>query len=342
MNILIIHTAFIGDIVLSIPVIKELKIKYPNSKIFFLTTPINAQLLENNPNLEEVLIFDKKNRDKGLFGLIKYSSKLRKYKFDKIFVLHRYLRSSVLAYLSFPKEIIGFKSASGSFLYTKKIDYNINLHEIDRMISLVDEGSTKNTTLKPKIEIYVPVKVIEKVDKIWNEFLLNNKIIITLAPGSNWFTKMWPSYYYDKVINMLLGIENVVIILIGSVNDSTISLENSNKTLDLRGKTTLLEMAEILKRTDILVSNDSSPIHIGSAFDKPFIIAIFGPTTKSLGFTPSNLKNKVIEIENLDCRPCGLHGSKKCPKGHFKCMKEIYPEIIFIEIQKVIKLIKLQ
>ena len=336
LRILIIHTAFIGDIVLSTPIIEKLKTEYPNSEIYYLTTPISATLLKSNPDINEVLIFDKKSNDKGVIGLLRTAMNLRKYKFDKVFVLHRYMRSSTLAFLSGGKERIGFESASGSFLYNKKVRYNSEFHEIERVLSLVESKSKQNDQKEYKIKIYTTPESKVKIDKFWNEFSLFNKQIITIAPGSKWFTKMWPSEYFDTLIDQLSQLKSVSVVLIGGNEDKEILLINANKTIDLRGETSLLDMAEILNRTDILVSNDSSPLHIASSFERPFILAIFGPTTKSLGFTPSNKKNKIMEVPDLTCRPCGLHGSAKCPLGHFKCMKNLYPEIILKEIKNII------
>ena len=290
LRILIIHTAFIGDIVLSTPIIEKLKTEYPNSEIYYLTTPISATLLKSNPDINEVLIFDKKSNDKGVIGLLRTAMNLRKYKFDKVFVLHRYMRSSTLAFLSGGKERIGFESASGSFLYNKKVRYNSEFHEIERVLSLVESKSKQNDQKEYKIKIYTTPESKVKIDKFWNDFSLFNKQIITIAPGSKWFTKMWPSEYFDTLIDQLSQLKSVSVVLIGGNEDKEILLINANKTIDLRGETSLLDMAEILNRTDILVSNDSSPLHIASSFERPFILAIFGPTTKSLGFTPSNKK----------------------------------------------------
>ena len=97
-RIAIIHTAFIGDIVLSTPIIEKLKTEYPNSEIYYLTTPISATLLKSNPDINEVLIFDKKSNDKGVIGLLRTAMNLRKYKLDKVFVLHWYMTSSTLSF----------------------------------------------------------------------------------------------------------------------------------------------------------------------------------------------------------------------------------------------------
>lgn len=324
MNILIIHTAFIGDIALSTPFLRAVSDKYPDADIYYLTTPAGAALLENNPLIKEVIVFDKKGKDKGLKGFFKTVKLLRKYKFNKAFILHRYLRSSFLGYFSGAGERIGFDVASGSFLYTKKIKYRKDLHEIDRLLSFVN-----GETGKYKVEIYPSDVNISNIDIIWEKYGIEKQKIIAVAPGSKWYTKMWPREYFDELLDKLSNLENVKIILVGGKEDKEIELKNADKTIDLRGETSLLDLAEILKRTDVLVTNDSSPIHIGSAFEKPFIAAIFGPTVKEFGFTPSNKKNMVIETEGLECRPCGMHGHDKCPLGHFKCMREITPEKVF-------------
>ena len=324
MNILVIHTAFIGDIALSTPFVRALSDTYPGANLYYLTTPAGATLLQNNPLIKEVVVFDKKGKDKGLKGFFKTVKLLRKYKLNKVFILHRYLRSSFLGYFSGAKERIGFDIASGSFLYTKKVKYRKDLHEIDRLLKFVDGEPGKY-----KVEIYPSDVNADNIDKIWQKYDIKEQKIIAVAPGSKWFTKMWPREYFDDLLERLSGLDNVKTVLVGGKEDKEIELKNENMAIDLRGETSLLDLAEILKRTDVLVTNDSSPIHIGSAFEKPFIAAIFGPTVKEFGFTPSNKKNTVIEIEGLECRPCGMHGHDKCPLGHFKCMREILPEKVF-------------
>ncbi|MEG0397949.1 MAG: glycosyltransferase family 9 protein, partial [Cetobacterium sp.] len=128
------------------------------------------------------------------------------------------------------------------------------------------------------------------------------------------------------VIKELEKKENIAVIIVGGADEKGLNIVYSDSTIDLRGCTTLLGLAEVLKRADIVLTNDSSPIHIASAWEKPHILAIFGPTIKEFGFTPWSTNSEVLQIENLDCRPCSIHGGDKCPKGHFKCMMDITPE----------------
>ena len=107
--------------------------------------------------------------------------------------------------------------------------------------------------------------------------------------------------------------------------------------MDLRGKTTLDELGAVLKRGDIVITNDSSPIHIASAFEKTRIIALFGPTVKEFGFFPWSRNSEVLETENLLCRPCGIHGGNSCPQKHFRCMRDIVPEKVVEAVYKYLR-----
>ena len=144
---------------------------------------------------------------------------------------------------------------------------------------------------------------------------------------------MWPTEYYNELIEHLNSHKNIAIIIIGGNEEKELPIKVMDDILDLRGKTSLLEVTEVVSRADILVSNDSSPLHMGAAFDT-FIIAIFGATVKELGFTPWTKNSIIIENKELNCRPCGLHGGNSCPEKHFKCMLDIKPKVIYNEIIK--------
>ena len=126
----------------------------------------------------------------------------------------------------------------------------------------------------------------------------------------------------------------LLVVIVGGKEEQLLNIPLRTTSIDLRGRTTLLELAEVIKRADIVLTNDSSPIHIASAFENVKILAIFGPTVKSFGFFPWSKNSKVFEVENLKCRPCSIHGGNSCPKKHFKCMLDIKPEAVLEEINK--------
>lgn len=329
MRILIIHTAFIGDIVLSTPLIKKIKDTYPDSDITYVTTPSGEAILKNNPHLNNIIVYDKRGEHKGISGVWQLGKRLRYENFNMVITPHRYLRSSILSWLSRSPIRKGYDIASGSFLFTEKIKYDRTKHEVEKLLSFVAPENKK----RYEIELYPGEKEKMKGDNLWKENLLEDKKVVVLAPGSKWFTKQWPVEYFNKLAESLKKLSNVRLIVVGGKDEINLPIEKEN-IIDMRGKTSLLELADILSRADVVVTNDSSPIHIASAFKKPKIFALFGPTIEKFGFFPWSLNSKVFQVDGLKCRPCGIHGGKSCPEKHFKCMRDILPEEVFNEIKK--------
>ena len=330
MNILIIHTAFIGDIVLSTALVSKVKEKYPDSNIYYLTTPLGKEILKNNPKIKEVIVYDKRGKDKGFGAFISFVRRIRKLKIDICLTPHRYLRSSVLSILSGAKIRVGYDIASLSFVFNKKIKYDKTKHEVEKLLSFVDDD-----TKRFELEMYPNEKDKLKIDTLVKN-LSENKKIILIAPGSKWFTKKWPEEYFKILIQNLIKRDDLLVVITGGKEEKEIELELDSKVLDLRGEISLLELAELTKRASLVVSNDSAPIHITSAFPNTRIIGIFGPTVKEFGFFPWSKNNKVFEINGLYCRPCAIHGGNSCPEKHFRCMREITPDLIENEIYNYI------
>lgn len=335
MKILIIHTAFIGDIVLSTPLLKRVKEMYPEAKITYVTTPVGATILRNNPHITEIIEYDKRGNHSGIKGLLALGRRLRYENFNMVLTPHRYLRSSILSWLTRSPKRIGYDIASGALLFTDKIKYDKTKHEVEKLLSFLGDVP-KNPRENYPIELYPSKKEKEAVDKIWEDNSLSSEKVIAIAPGSKWFTKKWPLEYFNKVIELLVK-DGIKVIVIGGKDELFLNVVNHKNIIDLRGKTTLLELAEVLKRVKVVLTNDSSPIHIASAFANTKIIAIFGPTVKEFGFFPWSENSKVLEVNGLTCRPCAIHGGDKCPKGHFKCMLEIKPEQVYGEILQELK-----
>ena len=329
MRILIIHTAFIGDIVLSTPLIKKIKDTYPDSDITYVTTPSGEAILKNNPHLNNIIVYDKRGEHKGISGVWQLGKRLRYENFNMVITPHRYLRSSILSWLSRSPIRKGYDIAFGSCLFTEKIKYDRTKHEVEKLLSFVAPENKK----RYEIELYPGEKEKMKGDNLWKENLLEDKKVVVLAPGSKWFTKQWPVEYFNKLAESLKKLSNIKLIVVGGKDEINLPIEKEN-IIDMRGKTSLLELADILSRADVVVTNDSSPIHIASAFKKPRIFALFGPTIEKFGFFPWSLNSKVFQVDGLKCRPCGIHGGKSCPEKHFKCMRDILPEEVFNEIKK--------
>lgn len=327
MKILIIHTAFIGDIVLSTPMITKIGETYPNAKIYYLTVPAGASILKNNPKLHKIISYDKKGMQKSWKNFWSLAMELRREKFDIVFCPHRYFRSMLLTFLTGAKQRIGYKTAPLSCLCTTKIPFQKNCHEVERLLSFIGTPAEK----RYEINLYPS----EQDKAIWEKTkkeMRNYKKILVIAAGSRWKTKQWPLEYFQKVIDELRKEREIAIVLIGGKEEKKIRFCLNEGIRDLRGETTLLELTSILQGADYVLTNDSSPIHIASSSPKAKIIAIFGPTVKEFGFTPWS-KHSVVLEEELSCRPCGLHGGDSCPEKHFRCMKDLVPERVLEEIK---------
>lgn len=312
-SFLIIQTAFIGDVILATSVIEKLHQSYPGSKIDFLLRKGNEGLLKNNPFINEVIIWDKKqNKLKNLFQIVK---NVRTKKYDHVINIHRFASSGIITALSGSKNKTGFDKNPFSFFYTKKVEHKIgnNKHEIERNHELIKE-LTGDQPAKPKL--YPTEKDLDAVKQY------KNQSYICIAPTSVWFTKQLPKEKWIELINKTNP--STLIYLLGAASDSDACEQIKNETkhpsiINLSGKLSFLESAALMLNAQMNYVNDSAPMHIASAMNAP-VSVFFCSTVPAFGFGPLSDNSRVIEIkEKLGCRPCGLHGYNSCPKGHFKC-----------------------
>ena len=330
MKILIIHTAFIGDIVLSTPLIQKLKDLYPKSEIDYLTLPTNQSVLYNNPNLNEIILYDKKGKDKGIKGFLKVLKILKQKKYDYAVIPHRFIKSILLAKLAKISDIVGFDVATGSSLLDKKVHYDMKKHEVERLLNLVGyEGKRIPVRIYPAKENFVK---IEKILKNSGYTGKKEQKLILVAPGSQRPEKMWPIEKYREVIQKLKKNENYFIGITGSKSEKELPLnfEKDKNVIDFRGEISLVEFGALISKADVVVGNDSSPIHIASGFEKPFVIGIFGPGKRSLGFFPWTEKSNVIEDNEFY-----ENNIVTIPKNQHEYKKDYYKGIPLISTDRV-------
>ena len=330
MKILIIHTAFIGDIVLSTPLIQKLKDLYPKSKIDYLTLPTNQSVLYNNPNLNEIILYDKKGKDKGIKGFLKVLKILKQKKYDYAVIPHRFIKSILLAKLAKIPDIVGFDVATGSSLLDKKVHYDMKKHEVERLLNLVGyEGKKIPVRIYPAKENFVK---IEKMLTISGYTGKKEQKLILVAPGSQRPEKMWPIEKYREIIERLKKNKNYFIGITGSKSEKELPLnfEKDKNVIDFRGEISLVEFGALISKADVVVGNDSSPIHIASGFEKPFVIGIFGPGKRSLGFFPWTEKSNVIEDNEFY-----ENNIVTIPKKQHKYKKDYYKGIPLISTDRV-------
>lgn len=331
-RILIIQTAFIGDVVLTIPLLKVLKENHNDIEIDFLCIPETSNLLIGNSSINEIIVYDKKGTDKGFTGLIKIIKRIRERKYDIVISPHRSYRSALISFFSNNHNRISFNKSSLSFLYTQNVKYLKNVHEIIRNLKLLEPlGIQKTEIVRP--DLFPSIDDKTKVEKILicHEINSNDRFII-VAPGSIWYTKRFPEEKYINLLNYFSE-DDIKIVLIGSKSDfelcdRILTASTNNKIYNLAGEFSLLQSVELIKRSKVLITNDSAPMHIANSVGTD-VIAIFGATVKDFGFYPYGKNDVVFEINGLDCRPCGIHGGNKCPVKTFDCMLRIDEEEIY-------------
>ena len=314
MKFLIIQTAFIGDVVLATPLIEKLKSFYPDAAVDFLLRKGNESLLENYPGLRRVLILDKKRaKYRHLLSMIR---EIRKERYDYVINVQRFMATGILTVMSGAKITIGFDKNPMSAFFSKRIPHTISaddqgIHEVIRNLTLIHD-LTDDSFVRPRL---FPSEADYKKIQPPGPY-------VCISPASVWFTKQWPAANWMELIRRIPG--NFTIYLLGSKGDipmcESIRQQVPERKVEvLAGQLTFLQSAALMKNAKMNFVNDSAPLHFATAVNAP-VSAIFCSTVPAFGFGPLSDTSLIFETyEELDCRPCGLHGYNSCPKGHFKC-----------------------
>lgn len=335
----IFQTSFIGDSVLTTPLIQKTKKLFPNTQIVVITRPQTEDIFKPLPEVSEVILNDKRGWNK-IAGVWKTACAIKKSGIDILLVPHRSFRSALIAWLSRVPIRIGFTSSEGWFLYTKTVPFNWMIHDAERNLSLL-QGIAKEKFGGEKLSMAFTPSAEENVARLLKDFNLEGKKLVGIHAGSAWPTKCWPQEYFVELISKLQTELGVQAVLVGGGKQDTDLGEKicqlaKGHAASLCGKTSLADLMALMKHFSLFITNDSGPMHIATAFDVP-TLAIFGPTTRELGFFPYGAGHRVLEVKDLACRPCALHGGKKCPLGHFKCMKDITPQQVFENAKEMLK-----
>ncbi len=336
-DIIWLQTAFIGDLVLSTGAIELAARYFPETRQHIISTAIGCEVLKGSPFIQERIPFTKKGLGLKAFQAVKKSLvplKLNK-KTTIILQAHRSFRSTLLCqFLGFPT--ITYQETSFSWLANQKIPRPKDLHEVIRVALLLEPLGVPRSAIMsahPHLEA-LPLNT----ELAWQEDIQNYQgQILALAVGSQWGTKRWPLGSYQALIQKLKGHTNLGLVLLGSklekkdtdqVEAYASELEWQGPLWNLAGRTSFDDLRRIYPHLDILVSNDSSPVHFASAFNVP-TLAIFGPTVPAMGFGPLAPKSLVAEKEGLPCRPCSAHGPQSCPLKHFSCMEKLSVDVVY-------------
>ncbi len=315
---LVIQTSFLGDAILTTPLIAELATRGP---VDVVTTPAAAVLLANNPAIRAVVPFDKRGRDAGPLGLWRFARRLATQRYDAAYLAQGSHRSGALARMAGIPERVGFDTSTGRIWYTRRVRHNRSQHHAERLWRLAAGDDALAPTLRPRL--YPGNADRAAVDTLLRDLPRDGATLVALAPGSIWGTKRWP--HFAELAARIAPLHRIVVI--GSAADTPIAASiaqaaSASRVIDATGRLTLLASAELLSRCAALVTNDSAPLHLASAMDTP-TVAIFGPTVPAFGFGPLATRRATVGLDELDCRPCHDHGPQQCPLGHWRCMRDL-------------------
>jgi heptosyltransferase-2 len=325
-RVLVIQTAFIGDLIMSTQIYKGLKSIDKNLEIDVVVAKQSQSILANNPHISTVIPFQKKSTRTKIKDFVKIIRAGRKRNYDMAISLQMSLTSSLIMVLC------GIPIRIGSYrqkLLTHPVRFQKGLHIIERNGMLLQ--AVKRMDFDLSTELFTSESDQKKIDKM---IIHNSKYNIGIAPGSVRQTKMWPLKNFVHLIQHIKKEYNIY--LIGGPAETQISQEicaqiDQENVIDAVGKLSLLESAELISRMDLMLTNDSAPLHMANAMNVP-VFAFFGPTVKRFGCYPYREKDMILEVEDLDCRPCSKHGGNTCPEKHFRCMKDIQPDFVLNEL----------
>jgi heptosyltransferase-2 len=321
---LVIQTSFLGDTVLTTPLLAQLANRGP---VDVVTTPAAAALLANHPAVRTIIPYDKRGGDRGLRGLWQLARRLREERYAVAFLAQGSWRSAALAALAGIPMRIGFSTSAGRLLYTKRVAYRDDLHHAARLLMLARPNGREPTAAELRPSLAPSEKERAEVDVLLrSRGARAGEQLVGLAPGSVWATKRWP--YYPELAQRLAPHARVVVL--GSAADAPLAqaiVRASPSAIDATGQLSLLASAELVGRCGVLVTNDSAPMHLASAMGTP-TVALFGPTVPDFGFGPLAPRASVVGHDALPCRPCDRHGPQRCPLGHHHCMRELTPALV--------------
>lgn len=329
MRVLIIRLSSIGDVILTTPVLKELKKKYPNIVIDFLVMENFKDSISGCPYIDNLILFNKKKHD-GLKNMIAFGKELKKNNYDYVFDLHSKVRSKIIS-STIGSKVYTYKKRG--FLKTILVKTKAIKYKVDNTIIKNYFGAFKVLGLEyngEDLTFGFEKKDVEKLEALCLEY----ENVPMIAPGASKETKKWTKEGFAELSKLLYNKYGKKPIIIGSAAEYEMCEKIKNLSggiaINLAGKLNLKESGALLSKAKFLVTNDSGPFHIARGVKCPTFV-IFGPTSPEMFEYDEN--NRLIYL-NEACSPCSLHGDKTCPQKHFNCMRKLSAARVMEIIEK--------
>lgn len=333
---LIIRFSSIGDVILSTPLIRCLRTTYPDSEIDFLIKKEFSAVLSGNPHISNLLVFDKSNGSKELINM---RQTIKQNKYTHIIDIQGNIRSVFIRTRS-GAQVTGFsKRVFYRFLLIK---LRINLYKEVKPVYLryfeaVEKLGVKYDNKGTEL-FYAPSDKQQIKAELEKHEINTSQPLLIIAPGAQWANKRWEPESFARVADKLAEHFHYNVVLLGGKGDVEICQKvqqfMSHTCFVVAGKPSLMQSAALISMADLVITNDTGMLHMTQALGIS-VVAVFGPTTKELGFFPIPTRSKVAETD-IKCRPCTQKGLNSCPKTHFNCMKHVNPEKVISLAQELI------
>lgn len=338
-NVLLLQTSFLGDTVLTLPLIAEIKRRFPIKKLTVLCQPPGRELLQDHPAIDEFIVDDKKNADRGFAGLKAKADALKAKAFTLALTPHKSLRSALMLYLAQIPCRIGFRQSAGWFFFHRRVERDPQRHDVERNLSILQAFGVRPEDCERALDLPVGAAVQNAVNqKLATLGVGADALVVGVNPGSVWPTKRWSAAGFAALIGMLKESLHCQVLLFGGAEDAAVVADVQRRAgvaaINLVDQISLRELPAAISRCAVFVTNDSGPMHIAVARRVP-TVAIFCATTPELGFYPYTTEAIVIG-RALSCRPCASHGGRRCPLGDAACIEQIRPEKVFQAAQQLL------
>jgi heptosyltransferase-2 len=337
-RILLVQTAFLGDVILTTPLLAALRHHRPDAEITALVTPAAAPLLAHDPALDALLVDDKRGTGRGAAGLVRLVRTLRARRFTVALAAQKSIRTAMALRAAGIPRRIGFATAPAATLYTDRVARPMTLHDRDRLLRLLTPlgiTAVDPALLQPRIAVDAATRTRAR-DLLASHDVAAGQPVAAICPGSAWRTKRWPAAAFAALVRVL-DADGYRCVLLGGPDEraltAAVHAAAGGCAVDLGAATDLPLLAALLAESAVAVTNDSAPMHVASAVDVPQV-AIFCATVPSQGYGPLGRRAVVVE-RDLACRPCGRHGGERCPRGTDDCMELVTVDEVRAAVARV-------
>lgn len=332
-GVLVIQTAFLGDVVLTTPLIAAAAERFHPLPVSALVIPPGAMALgwpaDPVPGLDEIIVYDKRGRDRGFMNFLKFAKRIREHRFDLALVPHRSHRSAALAWLAKIPLRVGFSENALGFLYTHKVPRRMDVHEVLRNMALLDPFGGPPAGFVPRLKVSTSDNARASAGGLLKD-APKGKMRVGIAPGSVWGTKQWMPEGFAAVMDGLYEKHRASFVIIGGPGDvdaaEKVVRSSRAPALNLAGKTSIPEMIAAIETLDLFITNDTGPMHIAAALGVP-VFALFGPTSPART-GPYGRIHRIIRTD-IPCAPCYRRHCKEP-----KCMQGIAVETVLRAINE--------